>query len=110
MREVMITTVDNPVNPFDDFEQWYQIDMLKGYNTCAFLARQVPQADSLPESYCERIKEQVIDRWVKMMPQTYKKLVRDVPEPDYYAIIKAEEAYSDSTIDDDDEIDDSDTE
>ena len=99
MREVMLTTVDNPVNPFDDFNQWYQIDMLKGYNTSALLARLVPTCDSLPESYMERIKEEVIDRWVAMQPLTYKKVVREVEEPDYDAIVKAEEEYSDTIPD-----------
>jgi hypothetical protein len=107
MREVMLTTVDNPFNPFDNFEEWFKIDMQFGYNTCALLARLAPApADSLPDSYNEAIKEQVIDRWVKLMPQTYKKIVRDVPEPDWDAIVKAEEEYSDKNVDDN--VDDTD--
>lgn len=97
MREVMLTTVDNPFDPFDNFEEWDKIDRQFGYYTCALLARIAPEpAESLPDSYNEAIKEQVIDRWCKMLPLTYKKVVREVREPNYDAIIKAEEDYSDN--------------
>lgn len=41
-REVvdcLLSTSDNPYNPFDDFIHWYQYDIAKGYNTCAYMAR-----------------------------------------------------------------------
>lgn len=94
MRACMLTTVDNPFDPFENFDEWYKIDMQFGYNTCALLARLVPQANSLPESYNESIKEEVIDRWCRMFPLTYKKIVREVEEPDDEAIVEAEEEYS----------------
>ena len=104
MRQFMLTTVDNPFDPFDNFEEWFKIDMQFGYNTCGLLARIAPvPPDSLPESYGNAIQEQAVDRWCKMFPLTYKKVVRDVPEPDYDAIIKAEETYSDDNIKSEDE-------
>lgn len=84
MREVMLTTVDNPFDPFDNFEEWYKIDMLFGYNTCALVARIAPAPpDSLPESFGNAIQEAAIDRWCKLLPLTYKKVVREVPDPVY---------------------------
>ena len=82
MRAVMLTTVDNPFNPFENFQEWYKIDMQFGYNTCALLARIAPVADveTLPESYLNALKEQCIDRWVKMFPLTYKKVVAEEPD------------------------------
>ena len=38
-RRVNITTVDNPFDPFDDFDHWFQFDTEKGYYTSSKLAR-----------------------------------------------------------------------
>ena len=35
----MLTTLDNPFDPFDDFTSWYMFDCEKGHNTAARLAR-----------------------------------------------------------------------
>lgn len=35
----MLTTTDNPYNPFDDFDSWYAYDQAKGHCTCEYLAR-----------------------------------------------------------------------
>lgn len=34
----MITTVDNPYNPFEDFEKWFVWDHIAGYNSCERMA------------------------------------------------------------------------
>ena len=47
--EVMLTTIDNPYNPFDEFDRWLQFDTNKGYNTCALLARVSTSSNELSE-------------------------------------------------------------
>lgn len=47
--EVMLTTIDNPYNPFDEFDRWLQFDTNKGYNTCALLARVSSSSNELSE-------------------------------------------------------------
>lgn len=42
MRKCMLTTNDNPFNPFKEFDSWYMFDMDKGYNSCGYLARILP--------------------------------------------------------------------
>ena len=31
----MLTTSDNPYNPFTQFDEWQMFDSLQGYNTCS---------------------------------------------------------------------------
>jgi hypothetical protein len=45
--ELMVTTVDNPWDPFTQFKEWYAFDVSAGYNTCAFLARLTRTSDEL---------------------------------------------------------------
>ena len=40
MIEYALTTYDNDVNPFDDFEGWFKQDLILGHNTCGRLADQ----------------------------------------------------------------------
>lgn len=49
-NEVMLTTIDNPYNPFLQYEDWYAFDVKKGYNTCAYLARITMSSDDLSEA------------------------------------------------------------
>lgn len=35
----MLTTIDNPYNPFLQWDEWYAMDHHLGHNTCEFLAR-----------------------------------------------------------------------
>jgi hypothetical protein len=37
--EHMLTTIDNPWNPFTNYDEWWEFDREKGYNTAGFLAR-----------------------------------------------------------------------
>lgn len=35
----MLTTLDNPFDPFNDFTSWFKFDCEKGHNTASRLAR-----------------------------------------------------------------------
>lgn len=61
IKAAMLSTIDNPFNPFKDFNNWFLFDIEKGYNTCGLLARFVSNAESL--STIEEINdtEQAID-------------------------------------------------
>ena len=38
-EEFMLSTIDNPYDPFSDYESWYAYDSGRGYNSNAYLAR-----------------------------------------------------------------------
>lgn len=46
---MMLTTIDNPYNPFTQFDLWFQFDISKGYNTCAFIDRVANTSDELTD-------------------------------------------------------------
>lgn len=50
VKELMLSTSDNPYNPFTEFFEWYAFDIANGYNTCSYLAR----VCELSEDVCDR--------------------------------------------------------
>ena len=49
MAKCMLTTIDNPFNPFEDFDSWFLYDIEKGYYSCSLLARITNNANDLTE-------------------------------------------------------------
>lgn len=65
MAEHMLTTVDNPFNPFTQFDDWFAFDTAAGYNTSAFLARVVKTSDELSEADQSQAIEDAIEEIVR---------------------------------------------
>lgn len=63
--EHMLTTVDNPFDPFTRFEEWNAYDQALGYNTLAFLARVVVTSNDLSEADQSAAIEYAIDEIVR---------------------------------------------
>jgi hypothetical protein len=61
----MLTTIDNPFNPFTEFDKWYQWDTAAGYHTTSFLGRIVKTSDALSEADQSEAIEQAIDEIVR---------------------------------------------
>lgn len=64
-EEYMLTTVDNPYNPYTDYDLWYAYDRDKGYHTPEFLARIAAFSLELSEADQELAITQAIDEIVK---------------------------------------------
>lgn len=74
----MLTTIDNPFDPFTEFDQWYDYDVRHGYNSCSYLARVSSTSYSLPDSINSEEIERAIDEIVELnINGMYKKVVRD---------------------------------
>ena len=65
MAEYMLSTFDNPFNPFDDFDSWFQYDSDKGYNSCSYLARIARTSDQLSDEENSQEIERAIDEIIK---------------------------------------------
>jgi len=75
---VMLTTTDNPYNPFDNYDEWYQFDFSKGYHTPSYLARIVAISDELSDEDQSIIIEEAIDEIVRLnITGLYKKVTRE---------------------------------
>lgn len=75
IEEFMLTTVDNPFDPFTRFDEWLSYDEGMGYYTTAFLARvakvstdlsEADQTLAIQQAIDEIVKENVSGMWVKV--------------------------------------------
>lgn len=58
--ELMVTTIDNPFNPFTDFDAWRSFDVDHGYYTLEYMARLTDvTSDNTEDEYNEAINDAV---------------------------------------------------
>lgn len=68
MEEVMLTTTDNPFDPFTQWDDWYAYDEQMGYCSCGYLARIVPDLSDFPEDLANKYTVAAIDEIVRLHP------------------------------------------
>lgn len=74
----MLTTFDNPFDPFDDFTSWWLFDIEKGYNTCSLLARICKDSESFSTIEENEDRERAINDIVDNdFLNIYKKVTRN---------------------------------
>ena len=77
-QESMITTIDNPYNPFKEFDKWNQYDMAKKYNTLSYLGRVVDYSNCINEEQRRAARESAVEQIIKLDPlQIYCKVYAD---------------------------------
>lgn len=77
-RRCMLTTFDNPYDPFDQFIPWFLFDIEKGYYTCSYLGRIARISDQLSDAENDMEVERAIDEIIKYdFRNIYKKVVRE---------------------------------
>ena len=81
-NDVMLTTYDNPFNPFEQFSSWFLFDVEKGYNTCSYLARITKLSDEMSQQEEDEEVERAIDEIIKYdFMNIYKKVRKQDSTP-----------------------------
>lgn len=57
----LLTTVDNPYDPYEQFTQWFLFDVERGYNSCGYLARIAKLNDEMTQLELDKAIENAID-------------------------------------------------
>ena len=77
MEDCMLTTLDNPYNPFTQFDEWFSFDTQKGYHTCSYLARIAKTSNDLSEADNEEAIDEAMNEIVRFnLTGNYIKVTR----------------------------------
>lgn len=79
MTEHMLSTSDNPFNPWVQWAEWFAYDTQLGHHTTSYLARIVVTSDELSEPDQAQAIEDAIDEIVAL---NLNGLYIKVPEPE----------------------------
>ena len=64
-NECMLSTIDNPFNPFEQFVSWFLYDEEKGHKSCSLLDRFAKTNDQMSEKEVNDEIERAIDEIIK---------------------------------------------
>jgi len=77
----MLSTVDNPYNPFEQFNEWLLFDNEKNYNSSGYLMRIANLSDEMSQKEESEEIERAIDEILSLNPLgIYKKVTKDLNE------------------------------
>ena len=71
-KDSMLTTFDNPFNPFTEFDRWWKEDLLLGHNCCGLLANESNVSDVASDEVNDKAIIEAMERIVKREPMVYK--------------------------------------
>ena len=75
----MLTTIDNPFDPFEQFTSWFLFDEEKGYQSCSRLARVAKLSDDMTQKEIDEETERAIDEIIKYdLLDIYKKISKPI--------------------------------
>lgn len=75
--EFMLTTFDNPYDPFEQFTSWLLFDKEQGYDSCERLARIAQFTDDMTQKEIDQEVERAIDEIIFYdFMHIYKKVKR----------------------------------
>lgn len=68
MSSYMITTMDNPWNPFTHFDEWYDWDDKCGYHTCRWIALFAKASIYLDDDTNQAMHDVGVDEFLSINP------------------------------------------
>lgn len=77
MVQCMLTTIDNPFNPFEQPDQWRSFDVDHGYFTSEYLARIAKTDIEMTENEYNAEIERACEEIMKLNPIKMYKIVRN---------------------------------
>ena len=84
-KEVWLTSIDNPFNPFTRFDDWFRFDTFKQYNICNYIARIAIYSESMSESEKDKAIENAVDQILELNPYA-KEIFRKVTPSSHFEI------------------------
>ena len=78
----MLSTIDNPFNPFEDYSSWLMFDKEKGYDSAERLMRIAKLSDDMTQKEENEEIERAIDEIIKYdILNVYVKVSKTLNEP-----------------------------
>jgi hypothetical protein len=78
----MLTTIDNPFNPFDDYKSWLLFDNERNYFSAERLMRIAQLSDEMTTQEEQKEIERAIDEIIKYdVLNIYQKVERELEDP-----------------------------
>ena len=79
LNQCMLTTFDNPYDPFEQFVPWFMFDIEKGYYSCSRLDRVMETSQDMSDEEVMIETERAIDTIIKYdFTNTYKKVSKEI--------------------------------
>jgi len=76
-NDYMLSTYDNPFNPFTEFERWWKEDLSLGHDCCGTLARTANTSDYYSDEKNQEEVYAAINYIVEQEPTIYKKVYQN---------------------------------
>lgn len=73
--DYMLTTYDNPFNPFTNFISWFKEDLRLGHDCCGLLDRYASTSSMVSDSINDQNTLDAMDKIVEMDPTIYRKVL-----------------------------------
>lgn len=87
MNDYMLTTYDNPYNPFTEFVQWFKEDMRLGHDCCGMLDRFAFTSNIVSDELNDINIGIAMDKIVALDPTLYRKVL-----PSDYSALSQEQS------------------
>ena len=76
-KQYMLTTIDNPYDPFTQFDNWLAYDEQSGYCSCGLLARLALTSKSFTDEQNQKAIDEATNEILKLFPGLYIRVYSD---------------------------------